>query len=78
MTFLVNLMFRRLDKFDGFVFGVCGCLWQGEGGGGDEGIYGGYGGGLVFRILIGVHILGRGLIYGGVLTAFYGISSNYF
>ena len=22
-------MFRRFDKFDGFVFGVCGCLWQG-------------------------------------------------
>ena len=51
MIFLVNLMFRRLDKFDGFIFGVCGCLWQG--GGGDEGIYGGYGRGLVFRILIG-------------------------
>ena len=32
MIFLVNLMFRRLDKFDGFVFGVCGCLWQGWGG----------------------------------------------
>ena len=53
---------------------VCVCGRGGE----DEGIYGGYGGGLVFRILIGVHILGRGLIYGGVLTAFYGISSNYF
>ena len=53
---------------------VCVCGRSGE----DEGIYGGYGGGLVFRILIGVHILGRGLIYGGVLTAFYGISSNYF
>ena len=47
MTFLVNLMFRRLDKFDGFVFGVCGCLWQGGGemrvytGDMEEGLYSG-------------------------------------
>ena len=58
----VNLIFHRLDKFDGPIFG-----------GGRGRIYGG----LIFGMLIGLHILGgvysRGLIYGGVLTGFYGI-----
>ena len=49
VTILVNLMFRRLDKFDGPIFG--------EGGG----IYGGF----IFGLLIGLHIRGRGRIFGG-------------
>ena len=48
MTFLLNLMFFRLGKFDG--------LYSGEWGEG-RGIY--MGGGLVFRMLIGLHISGR-------------------
>ena len=55
MTFLANLMFCRLDNFDGPIFG--------------SGGKGGYMGGLMFGMLIrlricGAHIRG-GLIYGG-------------
>ena len=61
-------MFRRLDKFDEPIFG-------GEGSGGAY-----IQGGLIFGILIGLHIWGayilggRGVIYrgkGGVLRVFY-------
>ena len=49
-------------------------VWVGVGG-----VSGGYGGGLVFKILIVLHIFfWRGLIYGSLLTEFYGISSSYF
>ena len=60
-------MFRRLDKFDGPIFG------GGGGGGRREGwryIY--QGGGLIFGMLIGLHICGAyirgGFIYGGHMT----------
>ena len=45
MGFLINLMFSRLDKFDGPMF---------------EGAYRpmGRGGGLIFEMLIGLHICG--------------------
>ena len=62
MTFLVNMMFRRLDKFDGPIFGG----WL-EGAG--VRIYGG----LIFGMLIGLHVWGHIYIRGGVLTGFYGI-----
>ena len=59
-------MFRRLDKFDGPIFG-------GGGGGRREGwryIY--QGGGVIFGMLIGLHICGAyirgGFIYGGHMT----------
>ena len=39
MIFLVNLMFRRLDKFDGFVFGVCVCVCVCVWGGGRMRVY---------------------------------------
>ena len=49
-------------------------VWVGVGG-----VCGGYGGGLVFKILNVLHIFfWQGLIYGGLLTEFYGISSSYF
>ena len=54
LTFFINLMFSRLDKFDGIYI-------QGNRGG------------LIFGILIGLHIWG-GVYSGGVLTGFYGIS----
>ena len=47
MTFLVKMMFRRLDKFDGLIFG--------EGGVYTVVVVGGRGG-LIFEILIGLHI----------------------
>ena len=60
VTFLVNLLLCRLDKFDGPIFG---------GGGG------GLGRGLIFWMLIGLHIWGayirEAYIWGGVLTEFY-------
>ena len=64
MTVLVNLIFCRIDNSDGPIFG--------GGGGGNGRIYGG----LMFGMLLGLricgaHICGR-LIYGGVLTEFYG------
>ena len=46
MTFLVKMMFRRLDKFDGLIFGEGGVytvVVEGRGG-------------LIFEILIGLHI----------------------
>ena len=61
MPFLLNLMFCRLGKFDG--------LYSGEWGEG-RGIYGR---GLVFRMLIGLHISGRVVYSGGILTGFYSI-----
>ena len=64
MTFLVNLMFRRLGKSDGPICGGEGSL--------GEGIYIG-GGGLIFGMLIVLHIWGclsGGLIYGGHINGF--------
>ena len=49
-------MFSKLDKFDGPIFG-----WVGSGGGG---IYGIYIRGLIFGMLIGLHIWG-GIYSGG-------------
>ena len=46
MTFLVYFKFRRRDKFDGPIFG--GRIYKG--------------GGVIFGILIGLHILG---VYSG-------------
>ena len=63
MTFLLNLMFCRLGKFDG--------LYSGEWGEG-KGIY--MGGEPVFRMLIGLHISGRVVYSGGILTAFCSIA----
>ena len=56
MTFFVNLMFRRLDKFDGPIFG-------GDGGGGAyiRGV------GLLFGVLIGLHTWGAYIRGGGGL-----------
>ena len=59
MTFLVNLMLRRFDKFYGLIFAYIFFL----------------GGGLIFGILIGLHIFFWG--GGGVLTGFYGILLRY-
>ena len=66
-------MFRRLDKFDGPIFG-------GDGGGEGVRIYGG---GLLFGVLTGLctwgaYIRGGGLVYGwwGALTGFYGTLIN--
>ena len=56
--FLVNLMFCRLGKFDGPIFRERG---------GKRDIYGG----LVFGMSIGLHIWGRGVYSGGILTGFY-------
>ena len=64
-------MFRRLYTSDGPIFGGGG----GEGGLG-KGVYTG-GGGLIFGIIIMLHIWGcisgGGLYTGGILTGFYGI-----
>ena len=65
MRFLVNLMFRRLDKLDGPIFGRA--YIRGWGGGGVQ---------LIFGMLFVLHIRGtyiRGAAYtgGGVLTGFY-------
>ena len=46
MTFLVKMMFRRLDKFDGLIFGEGGVYTVVVAGRG----------GLIFEILIGLHI----------------------
>ena len=46
MTFLVKMMFRRLDKFDGLIFGEGGVYTVVVGGRG----------GLIFEILIGLPI----------------------
>ena len=61
-------MFCNLDKFDGSMFEVgevsCGRVDKNTGG-------------LIFRMLIGLHIYifgGEGLCKGGVLTGFYGIT----
>lgn len=61
-------MFCNLDKFDGSMFEVgevsCGRVDKNTGG-------------LIFRMLIGLHICifgGEGLCKGGVLTGFYGIT----
>ena len=48
VTFLVNLMFRRLDKFDGPIFGW-GWGWR----------RGRICGGCIFGMFIGLHIWGR-------------------
>ena len=57
-------MLRRLDKFDGPIFG--------GGGGGGERVGGIPRGGLIFGMLIGLHICGAyirgGFIYGGHMT----------
>ena len=50
MTFLVNLMFGRIDKFDGPIFGGRAYMRGGE---------------LIFEMLIGLHIWGANVIYGG-------------
>ena len=47
VSFLVNLMFRRLDKFDGPIF----CDVYTRGGGNLGGA-----GGLMFGMLIGLHV----------------------
>ena len=47
MTFLINLMFSRLEKFDGPIFEVV-YIWQGGGGG-------------IFGVLIGLDIWGGGV-----------------
>ena len=65
MTFLVNLKFSRLDKFDGPIFGVRGRYMRGQ-------AYSG--------MLIGLHILGTyirggeecGICAGGISMGFYG------
>ena len=65
MTFLTNVMFSRIDKFDGSIF---------------ERLY--IGRGVIFGMLIGLHIWGtyirgggRGAhIQEGLLTGFYGTS----
>ena len=55
MTFLVNLMFRRLDNFDGSIFGNAGMSV--------------YAGGFIFGMLIRLHFCGayirEGLRYRG-------------
>ena len=60
-------MFRRLGKSDGPIFGGEGSL--------GEGIY--IGGGLIFGMLIVLHIWGclsgGGVYTGGILTGFHGI-----
>ena len=68
VTFLVDLMFGRLDKFDGLIFG---------GRGGGEHIFGG-GGGYIWDVnwvtyLGGVHIPGGDLYSGGISKGFYGM-----
>ena len=68
MEYLVNLMFCNLDKFGGSMLGGGGV----RGGRVDKNT-----GGLMFRMLIGLHICifgGEGLCNGGVLTGFYGIT----
>ena len=60
LQFLVNLMFRRLGKFDGPIFRERG---------GKRHIYGG----LVFGMSIGLHIWGRDVYSGDILTGFYSI-----
>ena len=62
VTFLVNLMFCILGKFDGLIFR------EREGEGHISG-----GGWLVFGILIGLHVWGRDVYSGGILTGFYSI-----
>ena len=47
MTFLVKMMFRRLNKFDGFIFGEGG-VYTVVGGGGR--------GGFIFEMIIGLNI----------------------
>ena len=76
MTFLVNLMFSRLDKFDGPIFEEKGGdVFTGDGGG--EGAY-------VWDVnwvtYLGGGVYWGGLIHGSVLTVFYGIlyKSNVF
>ena len=66
MTFLVNLMFRRLDNFDGSIFGNAGMsVYAGGFIFGNGCIYGG----LIFGMLIRLHICGayirERLIYRG-------------
>ena len=58
--FLVNLMFRRLGKFDGPIV---------REGGGKRHIYGR----LAFGMSIGLHIWERAVYSGGILPGFYGI-----
>lgn len=68
MKYVVNLMFCNLDKFVGSMFEV----GEVRGGRVDKNT-----GGLIFRMLIGLHICifgGEGLCKGGVLTGFYGIT----
>ena len=64
MTFLIKLMFRRLDKLDRPIFEGAYILRVGVGG-------------FLFGMLIGLHIWGAysggGLKTEGVLTKFYGI-----
>ena len=55
MGFLINLMFSRLDKFEG----AYRLMGRGGGGGGlGLGVGGGGGGGLIFEMLIGLHTCG--------------------
>ena len=68
MEYLVNLMFCNLDKFGGSMFEV----GEVRGGRVDKNT-----GGLIFRMLIGLHICifgGEGLCNRVVLTGFYGIT----
>ena len=63
VTFLVNLMFRRLDKFDGPIFGGgwgCGHI---------------YGGAYIWDANWFTYL--RGVYSGGVLTGFYGVFLNF-